>query len=167
VADPDFDEESERDPSEPAECGIVAAGLGEDGHAYVFKDASDLLTAAQWGERVVEVADEHKADDIVAEVNNGGALVGVNIRAAAEHLKIRLPRYREVHASRGKRTRAEPVSALYEQRRVHHVGTMPNLEDQMCTWVPGNKSPDRMDALVWAITWLMLEKKRRSGAFGS
>ena len=83
-------------------------------------------------------------------MNNGGDLVEVNIRTVGPNVS-----YKAVHASRGKQIRAEPVAALYEQGKVHHVGCFPLLEDQMCEWVPGEKSPDRMDALVWAITELM------------
>ena len=91
---------------------------------------------------------------IVAEVNNGGDLVEANIRAVLSTIP-----YRAVRASRGKAVRAEPVAALYEQGRVHHYGAMPALEDQMCSFVPGaqGKSPDRMDALVWAVYDLLLQ----------
>jgi phage terminase large subunit-like protein len=82
---------------------------------------------------------------VIGEVNNGGYLVEVNLRTVDKNIP-----YSPVHASRGKDTRAEPVSSLYEQGKIHHVGTFPELEDQMCEWEPGRKSPDRMDALVWA-----------------
>ncbi len=95
-----------------------------------------------------------RADRIIGEVNNGGDLVEANIRAVAPNVP-----YRGVRASRGKAVRAEPIAALYEQARVHHVGTFPQLEDQMCSFVPGSdqKSPDRMDALVWAVTELLID----------
>ena len=95
----------------------------------------------------------HRADRIVAEANQGGAMVESTIRAVDANVPIKL-----VHASRGKITRAEPISALYEQGRVSHVGGFPELEDEMCSAIePGSsKSPDRMDALVWALTELMI-----------
>ena len=135
------------------ECGIVVAGVGEDGHGYVIDDVSEVLSPDGWAKKAVKAYHKHGADRIVAEVNNGGDLVEVTIRAVDRNVS-----YKKVHASRGKAVRAEPVSALYEQGRVHHVGMHAKLESQMCTWVPGisAKSPDRMDALVWAITELML-----------
>jgi phage terminase large subunit-like protein len=98
---------------------------------------------------VVRSFHRHKADRVIGEVNNGGDLVEVNLRTVDRSIP-----FRAVHASRGKLIRAEPIAALYEQGKVHHVGTFPQLEDQMTEWVPGEKSPDRMDALVWAITEL-------------
>ena len=135
------------------ECGIVVAGVGEDGHGYVIDDVSEVLSPDGWAKKAVKAYHKHGADRIVAEVNNGGDLVEVTIRAVDRNVS-----YKKVHASRGKAVRAEPVSALYEQGRVHHVGMHAKLESQMCTWVPGisAKSPDRMDALVWAVTELML-----------
>lgn len=136
-----------------AETGIVAAGLGEDGHAYVLDDASLVGTPGEWGNAAVTVYNTRKADRIIGEVNNGGDLVEANIRAVANDVS-----YKAVRASRGKQTRAEPIAALYEQKRVHHVGQFPHLEDQLCDWDPttGTKSPDRLDALVWTLTELML-----------
>ena len=92
----------------------------------------------------------HEADTIMAETNQCGDMVTANIKTIDPLVKVV-----GVHASRGKRTRAEPVRALYEQGRVHHVGCFPELEDQMCEWEPGRDSPDRMDALVWGLTELM------------
>jgi phage terminase large subunit-like protein len=146
-----------------AETGIVAAGTSADGDGYILRDASGQLSPGEWGERAVLLFDELEADCIVGEANQGGAMVEYVVRTAAEKLyrekKRPTPhvRYISVHASRGKHTRAEPVAALDEQGRTHHVGTFPELEDQMSTWVPGQKSPDRMDARVWATTALMLE----------
>lgn len=141
------------------ETGIVVAGLGIDGHGYVLADCTVKASPAAWAERAVTAYHDHHADRIVAEVNNGGDLVELTIRT----VDATVP-YKAVHASRGKHTRAEPVSALYEKGRVHHVGALEALEDQMCNWVPDPSvpSPDRMDALVWAITELMLEKRERS-----
>jgi phage terminase large subunit-like protein len=107
-------------------------------------------SANQWAVAAVRAYHKWEADRIVGEVNNGGDLVEVNIRTVDPSVP-----YEAVTASRGKLIRAEPVSALYEQGKVHHVGTFPQLEDQMVEWVPGERSPDRMDALVWAITKLI------------
>lgn len=136
-----------------AETGIIAAGLGEDGHGYVLDDASLVGTPNEWGNAVVTVYNTRKADRVIGEVNNGGDLVESNIRAVDNDVS-----YKAVRASRGKLTRAEPIAALYEQKRVHHVGQFPYLEDQLCDWDPttGAKSPDRLDALVWTLTELML-----------
>lgn len=149
VTDPKEDDTTQED--EHAETGICAVGLGEDTHTYVLHDLSGHFSANTWGERAVSHSHALSAEEIVGESNNGGDLVEFVVRTAAE--KLGLPyAYRKVWASRGKRTRAEPVSARYEQRRQHHVGTFPELEDQMTTWVPGLRSPDRMDAMVWAST---------------
>lgn len=145
------DPENDTDESN-AETGIVVVGQGEDDHTYVLHDLSDHLSAASWGERAVAHYAAAKADEIIGEANNGGDLVEFVIRTAAEKLDMPHPPYRKVWASRGKRTRAEPVSARYEQKRQHHVGSFAELEDQMTTWVPGLKSPDRMDAMVWGST---------------
>ena len=134
------------------DTGIVVAGRGADGHAYVLEDASCHLSPDQWARRVVRAYHAHGADRVIAEVNNGGELVGTVLKTMDE----RLP-YKAIHASRGKRTRAEPVAALYEQGKVHHVGGFSELEDELCSSVPGEgSSPDRLDALVWAVTELML-----------
>lgn len=138
-----------------AETGIVVAGRGVDGHLYVLHDFSGYLSPDEWGSRAVTHYDSLQCEKIIGEVNNGGDLVEFVIKTAAEKLDMPYV-YKKVHASRGKRTRAEPISALYEQKRGHHVGTFPELEDQMTTWTPGEKSPDRMDALVWAATEVML-----------
>jgi phage terminase large subunit-like protein len=163
AVDPNVSDVRDVEDESIAECGIVAVGLGEDGHGYVIHDFSDRLSPGEWGEKVVRQYTMLKADDIIAEVNNGGALVGINVQSSAKNLGMPMPSYEEVRASRGKRTRAEPVSALYEQGRVHHVGIFSDLEDQMVTWIPGAGllSPDRMDALVWGITYLMLNPETR------
>ena len=136
------------------ETGIVVAGKGADGRAYVLADRTCRLSPDGWAKRATLAASEFRADRIVAEVNNGGDLVERVIRT----VDARAP-YKKVHASRGKRVRAEPVAALYEQGRVSHVGGLPDLEDQMCAFVPEGTdgSPDRVDALVWALTELMLD----------
>jgi len=141
--------------------GIVAAGIGVDGHLYVLHDRTCRESPERWARRAVELYDEVEGDRIVAEVNNGGDLVEAVLRTVDPSVPVR-----KVHASRGKRMRAEPVAALYEQGRVHHVGGLPELEDQMTTWTPESAdSPDRLDALVWALTDLAIEpthRRRRS-----
>jgi len=138
-----------------AETGIIAVGKGEDGHGYVVLDGSGQFTPADWGARAVAHAGTLRADYVVGETNNGGEMVEHVVKVAARDAGEDLY-FKKVTASRGKRTRAEPVAALYEQGRMHHVGAFPELEDQMCHWVPGKKSPDRMDALVWGATEVML-----------
>jgi phage terminase large subunit-like protein len=136
-------------------CGIVCVGLGVDGRAYVLEDASvKRMRPLQWAERVVRVFKHWKADRIVAEVNQGGEMV----RELLMQVDASVP-LKSVHASRGKRARAEPVAALYEQGRVSHVGGFAALEDEMCSAIGEGSSPDRMDALVWAVTELMLRKR--------
>lgn len=136
-----------------AEAGIVVAGLGTDEHAYVISDDSLRGTPAEWAGAGVTAYHTWKADRVVAEVNNGGEMVEHTLRTVDATVS-----YRAVRASRGKQPRAEPISALYEQGKVHHVGMFAELEDQMCEWVPGETSPDRMDALVWGLTELMLDR---------
>jgi phage terminase large subunit-like protein len=137
------------------ECGIVAAGLAEDGEAYVLADFSEGgLTAAAWAARVAEAAEHFKADFIVAEANQGGDLVKQVLVDAYPGMAVKL-----VHATRDKRTRATPAAVLYEQGRVHHVGAFPELEDQMVSYDGTGKSPDRMDALVWALAHLFPLKR--------
>jgi phage terminase large subunit-like protein len=135
------------------EWGLIIGGLGEDGHAYVFDDRSLDKSTHACGEAAVKAYKDFNADRLVAEVNNGGDLVEDLMRSIDPNVS-----YRGVHASKGKFSRAEPVAALYEQGRVHHVGTFGALEDQMCDYDPttAKRSPDRMDALVWLITELML-----------
>ncbi|HXI40292.1 MAG TPA: terminase family protein [Bryobacteraceae bacterium] len=137
------------------ETGIVICGLARSGHVVVIEDLTCKESPLQWARIAVGAYKKYGADRIVGEVNNGGDLVEANIRAVAPEVS-----FRAVRASRGKAVRAEPVAALYEQGRVHHVGSMPQLEDQMCGYVPGIKqdSPDRMDALVWAITELLIDQ---------
>ncbi len=135
------------------ETGIVVAGLGMDGHGYILDDLSGRHSPLEWAQRAINAYRTQRADRIVAEVNNGGQLVEVNLRTVDRNVA-----YKGVHAAKGKRTRAEPIAALYEQGKVHHVGEFARLEDQLCTWNPldGDKSPDRLDALVWALSEVML-----------
>lgn len=151
-----IDPEAKNNPNS-AETGIIVVGLGYYAgkiHAYVLADLSIKADPHTWASRAVNDGYKHyKADMIVGEVNNGGDMVEYTVKTIDE-----LVPFTQVHATRGKYSRAEPVSSLYKQGLVHHVGFFPELEDQMCEWVPGEKSPDRMDALVWAITYLMLNE---------
>jgi phage terminase large subunit-like protein len=133
------------------EAGIVVAGLGNDGKGYTLADYSTDGGPNVWAARAVKAYHETSADRIVAEANNGGDLVATVIRIIDKDIPVEL-----VHASRGKRTRAEPVAALYEQGKWIHAEPFPELEDQQCSYVgaPGEDSPDRMDALVWAASEL-------------
>ena len=132
------------------ETGIVAVGAGSDKRGYVLADASLIGAPLVWARTAVASYRAHEANTIVVETNNGGEMVTQTIRTVDPAVPVT-----PVHASRGKQTRAEPISALYEQGWVSHVGSFPQLEDQMTQWVPGLKSPDRMDALVWACTALL------------
>ena len=134
--------------------GIVVAAVGKDKRGYVIDDLSGRYSPDAWARKAVMAFDEHDADRIVAEGNQGGELVRMNLNTVRPNLPIRI-----VHASRSKQARAEPVAALYEQKKVTHVKPFPELEDQLCTWEPlsGDESPDRLDALVWAMTDLMLK----------
>jgi predicted phage terminase large subunit-like protein len=144
------------------ETGIIVAGRGVDGCGYVLEDLTCRLSPEGWARRVVNAYREFEADRIVAEVNNGGDLVESVIRTIDRTVS-----YVKVHASRGKRVRAEPISSLYEQGKVFHVKMFPELEDQMCTFVPDDYdgSPDRLDALVWAMTDLFRRQGEPSMAF--
>lgn len=132
--------------------GIVVVGLGRDKRGYVLADYTLRDSPEAWARKVVWAASEHKADRVVVEVNNGGDMCEAVLRHVAPNLPIT-----KVRASHGKYARAEPIAALYEQGRVSHVGAHPALEDQMCDYVPGEgrRSPDRLDALVWALHHLM------------
>jgi phage terminase large subunit-like protein len=136
--------------------GIVVAGLGSDGFGYVLADRTCKLSPEGWGREAVKAYREFKADRIVAERNFGGAMVEHVIRTVDRNVS-----YQEVTASRGKIVRAEPVASLYEQGRVRHAGAFPQLEDELCGMTSdgyvGDGSPDRADALVWAISQLMVE----------
>lgn len=141
--------------------GIVAAGLSPEGHGFILEDATCNLSPEGWGRRAIEVASRWGADCIVGERNFGGDMVRFTISTAANSARETF-RYKEVTASRGKHIRAEPVSALYEQARVHHVGNFPDLEDQLCNFTVsgyiGDGSPDRADAAIWALTELMVSE---------
>jgi predicted phage terminase large subunit-like protein len=138
------------------ETGMLVCGLGVDGRGYVLADRSCRLSPDGWAQRAVQAFDDYSADLVVAEVNNGGQMVEATIRTVRRTIP-----YRAVHASRGKQVRAQPVAALYEQGRVSHVEAFPDLEEQLTSWTPeSGTSPDRLDALVWALTELMLGTQR-------
>lgn len=143
-----------------AATGIVVAGVGEDGRGYVFDDSTVRASPNGWARMAVACFDRYEADCIVGEINNGGEMVEATIRS----VRSMIP-FRAVHASRGKWTRAEPVAALYEQGRISHVGIFAELEDEMVLFGPNGLadgvSPDRVDALVWALTELFPQITRR------
>lgn len=134
--------------------GIVVAGMDINGVCYILQDATDRFTPEGWAARAIELYNEYGADRIVAERNQGGEMVRYTFKTIDETIPIKL-----VHASRGKFARAEPVSALYERGRVKHVRGLDLLEDQMVQWEPlgSTGSPDRLDAMVWAVTELALK----------
>jgi len=132
------------------ETGILVVGKGFDKRFYVLDDLSDRMSADTWANVAINAFYKYNCDRIIAEVNNGGDLVERLIRTIDRNVP-----YKKVHASRGKLVRAEPISALYEQERVSHVGTFSKLEDQMCSFtLDSRSSPDRLDALVWGLTEL-------------
>ena len=155
--------------------GIVVAGLAEDGTGVVLEDGSRKGSPLDWARRAVALYDKYEADGIVAEVNQGGDMVAHTLQSVRDGINVI-----EVRASRGKHVRAEPIAALYEQGRVSHLGSFPELETQMCMFTAagyeGEGSPDRTDALVWALTELFPEisagerkkkpKKRRRASAG-
>lgn len=140
--------------SESDMTGIIVAGQDVNGICYILKDATDRFTPEGWAARAIELYHEYGADRIVAERNQGGEMVRYTFKTVDETIPIKL-----VHASRGKFARAEPVSALYERGRVKHVKGLDALEDQMVQWEPLGSigSPDRLDAMVWAVTELALK----------
>jgi hypothetical protein len=132
------------------EAGIVGGGK-RNNHFYPLEDVSVQGSPKTWATAAVTLYRKLKADHIVAEANNGGEMVEEVIHQIDPDVRVIL-----VHASRGKQTRAEPVAAIYEQGRAHHAGTFTAMEDEMCLWTPGDASPNRMDALVWLATDLMI-----------
>lgn len=164
------------DPESGAETGIVVAARGSDGHGYVLADATCKGSPETWGKAALKAYEAWQCDRVIGEKNNGGDMVEHVVRtvpAGSDHPAGALVPYKAVWASRGKAIRAEPVASLYEQRRVHHIGEFRDLERQMCSFIPTEdtqlsqhtqghqkkkKKPkkDRMDALVWALTEVML-----------
>ncbi|WP_051908850.1 DNA-packaging protein [Candidatus Odyssella acanthamoebae] len=140
------------------ETGIIVAGIDTHKQAYVLEDHSGKLSPNDWGRRVVDCYYRLKADRIVVEVNKGGDLVENVLKSIDPTIPLK-----SVRATRGKYTRAEPIAALYEQNRVFHAQPFTLMEQQICDYIPGvtSKSPDRMDALVWALTELLLESQKQ------
>ena len=140
------------------ECGIVVAGLGDDGEGYILDDRSLLGSPGEWADEVLNAYNLNNADIIVGETNYGGDMVEATIKQAG-NTQNQIYRYKNVHATRGKAVRAEPIVAAYEHGKVHHVGEFPHLENEMVMWIPGESrySPNRIDALVWAMTELDLK----------
>ena len=152
--------------AEADETGIIVAGRDIAGHGYVLEDRSGRYPPLEWALKAVEAYRAHNADRVVAEINNGGEMVEATLRAIDPAVA-----FTALRASRGKAARAEPVAALYEQKRVHHHGTLAQLEDQMCAFnsnfdrATAGYSPDRVDALVWALTELLLAPHAGDGIF--
>lgn len=149
--DPAAKEPGKQPTEDGSETGIIVAGLGIDGRGYVIDDLSCRLSPNGWARRAISGFDVYKGDRIVAEINQGGAMVEAVVKSERPRMPIKT-----VRASRGKAVRAEPIAALYEQGRVSHVGSHPELEDQMVLFTPngivGETTADRVDALVWAFT---------------
>lgn len=133
------------------ETGIIIGGVDSNGYGYILEDLSGIYDPDEWAKKTVWAYYKWNADIIIAEVNQGGDLVEKNIRTVDSNVS-----YDTVTAKRGKYTRAEPVSSLYKQGKVFHVGIHPELEDQQTTWIPGDDSPDRVDAVVWFCTYFMI-----------
>lgn len=136
------------------EAGVLVAGIDKNGDGYILEDLSGIYSPNAWAHRAISAYYEWDADRIVAEKNYGGDMVETVIRNMSPEVS-----YKDVTASRGKYLRAEPIATFYERGKVHHVGRYNKLEDEMCLWLPGDKSPNRMDALVWALTDLMAQSK--------
>ena len=137
--------------NESNSTGIIVAGLGSDNEGYVLEDGSMKGTPNAWASAAITLYHKYKADKIIAEANQGGDMIENTIHSIDKNVP-----FKKVHATKGKYTRAEPISSLYEQGRCHHVGTFGRLEDELCEWELGMESPDRLDALVWAFTELMI-----------
>lgn len=135
------------------EVGIAVCALGRDNHGYLLEDLSGRYSPEEWGQVVVNAVERHRADRVVGEKNFGGDMVRSIIHACNTNVP-----YKEVNASRGKVVRAEPISALYEQKKIHHVGYFPDVEEQLCSMTQsgyvGIRSPDRADATIWGFTEL-------------
>jgi len=141
------------------ETGVAVAGKGEDGHYYLIASAGLRASPETWGSRVLALYDEHDASLIVAETNQGGEMVAAVLRAVCSRTGREMPRIKTIHAKKGKALRAEPVVALYEQGRVHHIGSFDVLEDQQTTFPVASEHDDRLDAAVYALTELARERR--------
>jgi phage terminase large subunit-like protein len=152
--------------AEADETGIVVAGRDANGHGYVLADVSGRYQPAEWARAAIAAYRSHRADRIVGEVNNGGEMIEATLRMVDPAVP-----FGAVRATRGKSARAEPVAALYEQGRIHHVGSFPQLEDQLCAFTQdfdrhaAGYSPDRADALVWALTELLVSPRGGDAMF--
>lgn len=138
--------------AESNETGVIVAARGTNGHGYILEDKSLRASPGAWAKVVVAAYRRHNADRVVVEANQGGDMVTHTLRTVDEKLPIKA-----VRATQGKRTRAEPIAAFFERGEAHMVGVLETLEDQLCTWAPhdGLPSPDRLDAMVWALTELL------------
>ena len=135
------------------ETGIIVSGLGRDRFGYILEDCSGVYSPNEWGKKIVFLYHKWQADRVIAEVNQGGDMVATIIRGIDPDIS-----YKSVRATKGKRTRAEPIAALYEQGRIKHYGSHADLETQMTSWdTRSEDSPDRVDALVWGLTELFLK----------
>ena len=145
------------------EVGIVVVALGTDGHGYLIEDLSGKYPPEVWGQITADAYDRHQADRVIGEVNYGGDMVRAVIQAQDPNLA-----YEEVRATRGKEVRAEPISALYEQHRIHHIGYFPEIEDQLMAMTvhgyTGLRSPDRADAVIWGMTALFPKMTKKDNA---
>lgn len=152
------------------ETGITVGGVSAIRHGYLLEDCSGRYSPAQWGEKVVRKFVQYGANNVIAEKNQGGDMVEFTIKTAADKLSQEFNRelvvpVHLVTASKGKVARAEPVAALNEQGRLHHVGTFGPLEDQLCCWLPGEASPDRLDSMVWLFYGLLLDGPLQPGVY--
>ena len=142
--------------------GIIAAACGRDGDFYILEDRSMQSSPVVWVRRVIEMYHRLRADRVIVEVNNGGELFSALFASEDDSVRVE-----PVRAVRDKFSRAEPVAAFYEKGMVHHLGVFPELEQEMCAYQPGiyTSSPDRMDAMVWAVTGLAADRRRSSDRF--
>jgi phage terminase large subunit-like protein len=151
------------------ETGICAGALGLDGDAYILADRSLKAQAERWARTALETCHDYEADRLLGEVNNGGDLVEITIRNVAKSMHVPMPLFYSISASKGKLVRSEPAAAMYQQHRVHHVGYLPGLEDEMTSHVfkqgATRKSPNRIDALTYVVTDLLLQRQGRKLGF--
>lgn len=143
------------DGKDAGETGIVVAGIDSDGEAYILEDGSAQMSPSAWAKKISKLYHKYLADVVIAETNHGQKIVLTNISVHDPTIRIR-----GVHAKKGKKTRAQPISTLYERGKVHHLGSKKDfekLEEQMTTWTEEGKSPDRIDALVWVLTYLLVD----------
>lgn len=142
---------SASDHKDSDEAGIIAGGVGYDGRFYLYADRSGIMSPTEWAKAGIELYNDGMCDVLIGEKNNGGDMIKTIVKGIDHRVN-----YKGVHASKGKKTRAEPIAALYEQGKVSHVGNLAELEDEMTTWdaTKGDRSPNRVDAAVWLLTEL-------------